>query len=119
MGLRRRSVLLLLSACAAALGAVSVLAAHGVFAARGARRSSSSTPAVPVPKPITPTFRQHLLQLLGNFTALADAHGLEYWMCSGTLLGAIRDGGFISWVGVARCACGRLADCQPWLCCDR
>ena len=64
MGLRRRSVLLLLSACAAALGAVSVLAAHGVFAARGARRSSSSTPAVPVPKPITPTFRQHLLQLL-------------------------------------------------------
>jgi hypothetical protein len=75
---------------------VSVFAALSYLVERPGRIiGRSAWPAGP--KPLPQTFRQHLLQLLGNFTALADSLGLEYWMCSGTLLGAVRDGGLIPW----------------------
>jgi hypothetical protein len=49
------------------------------------------------PVPVPPSLRATLKHLLSNFTAIADEHALEYWMCSGTLLGAVREGGFIEW----------------------
>lgn len=92
----RRSARLKRSACVAAIGAASVFAALSYLVGRPWHIiGSSARPAEP--KPLPQTFRQHLLQLLGNFTALADSLGLEYWMCSGTLLGAVRNGGLIPW----------------------
>ena len=35
--------------------------------------------------------------LLGEFVELCEAHGLEYFLSYGTLLGAVRQGGFIPW----------------------
>lgn len=37
------------------------------------------------------------LQLLRDFDAFCQEHGLTYWMISGTLIGAVRHGGFIPW----------------------
>lgn len=37
------------------------------------------------------------LQLMRDFDALCRDNGLTYWMSSGTLLGAVRHGGFIPW----------------------
>lgn len=49
------------------------------------------------PCPVSPDFHATLLSLFANFTALADKHSLEYWVCAGTLLGAVRHRGLISW----------------------
>ena len=49
------------------------------------------------PVPVPAAFKANLLGLLGNFSKLARWHDLEYWMCAGTLLGAVRDGGLIPW----------------------
>ena len=37
------------------------------------------------------------LDVLCRFSELCDAHGLKYYLVGGTLLGAIRNGGFIPW----------------------
>ena len=36
-------------------------------------------------------------KLLGEFDALCKANGIDYWMLFGTLLGAVRNEGFIPW----------------------
>jgi lipopolysaccharide cholinephosphotransferase len=38
-----------------------------------------------------------MLRLLKAFHAICEAHGLRYWLDAGTLLGAVRHGGFIPW----------------------
>ena len=47
----------------------------------------NNIPSPAGPKRVPPKFKQQLLELLRIFTTLADAHGLEYWILSGTLLG--------------------------------
>ena len=37
------------------------------------------------------------LRMLDAFTAFCDRHGLSFYLCGGTLLGAVRHGGFIPW----------------------
>ena len=54
-------------------------------------------------------------QLLHEFDALCRAHGLDYWLAFGTLLGAVRHGGFIPWdddidVGMMRDDAEKLID---------
>lgn len=38
-----------------------------------------------------------MLDILAQVTAVADKHGIPYWLSGGTLLGAARHGGFIPW----------------------
>ena len=38
-----------------------------------------------------------MLRLLRITDAICKKYGLNYWLCSGTLLGAVRHGGFIPW----------------------
>lgn len=38
-----------------------------------------------------------MLRLLKSFHAICEEHGLRYWLDAGTLLGAVRHGGFIPW----------------------
>lgn len=45
---------------------------------------------------MTPAQKQ-LLEVLKHFVAVCEANGLQYWICGGTLLGAIRHKGFIPW----------------------
>ncbi|MDR1853156.1 MAG: LicD family protein [Propionibacteriaceae bacterium] len=51
-------------------------------------------------EPFTPRFyefRQETLQILLEFDRLCKERGWTYYLLGGTLLGAIRDGGFIPW----------------------
>lgn len=41
--------------------------------------------------------QKYLLGLLKEIDAICQAHGVEYTICGGTLLGAFRHGGFIPW----------------------
>ena len=41
--------------------------------------------------------QQLLLEMLDRFTAYCEKHGLRYYLVGGTLLGAVRHQGFISW----------------------
>ena len=38
-----------------------------------------------------------MLEMLKYFDTLCQAHGITYWLSSGTLIGAVRHGGFIPW----------------------
>lgn len=42
-------------------------------------------------------FQLGCTKLLAEFDALCEEHSLQYWMVFGTLLGAVRHGGFIPW----------------------
>lgn len=42
------------------------------------------------------TFKK-LLKILKLWNEIANEHGIEYWACAGTLLGAVRHSGFIPW----------------------
>lgn len=41
--------------------------------------------------------QQYLLQVLNAFDAFCSKNGIQYFACYGTLIGAIRHGGFIPW----------------------
>lgn len=44
--------------------------------------------------------RQHqlrMLEILDHVDAVCKKHHIDYWLCSGTLLGAVRHGAFIPW----------------------
>ena len=41
--------------------------------------------------------KNRLYQILSDFADFCDANGLRYYLCYGTLLGAVRHHGFIPW----------------------
>lgn len=56
-----------------------------------------------------------LLDMIVDLDALCRKHGLSYFLCAGTALGAVRHGGFIPWdedvdIGMPRCDYDRLTD---------
>ena len=38
-----------------------------------------------------------MLEVLKAFSEICNENGIQWWLCSGTLLGAARHGGFIPW----------------------
>ena len=38
-----------------------------------------------------------MLEMLQYIDFVCKKHNIRYWLCSGTLLGAVRHGGFIPW----------------------
>lgn len=42
-------------------------------------------------------YQLYLLEMLNDFDALCKKLGVEYWLSQGTVLGAVRHGGFIPW----------------------
>ncbi len=42
-------------------------------------------------------YQLHLLNMLKDFDAICVTLGVKYWLSSGTVLGAVRHGGFIPW----------------------
>jgi hypothetical protein len=50
-----------------------------------------------VPRKIPSSFREALFSALGNFTSIAERFSLEYYVCGGTLLGAVWHGTLIPW----------------------
>jgi hypothetical protein len=53
--------------------------------------SSSNEPSMPQKA------KAKLMQLMVGFDRIARMHGLDYWMAGGTLLGTVRNGGFVPW----------------------
>ena len=45
----------------------------------------------------TVNIQQRLLYMLTHFARIAEKHDIQYWLCAGTLIGAIRHKGFIPW----------------------
>lgn len=45
----------------------------------------------------TVKIQHRLLYMLTHFTRIAEKHDIKYWLCAGTLIGAIRHKGFIPW----------------------
>lgn len=41
--------------------------------------------------------QEQILSVFKRYVAFCEAHGLCYWICSGTLIGSVRHGGFIPW----------------------
>lgn len=41
--------------------------------------------------------QQHLLESMIEFDKICRDNNIEYWLCAGSLLGAVRHGGFIPW----------------------
>ena len=41
--------------------------------------------------------QQRMLEILLHIDEVCTEHNIKYWLSSGTLLGAVRHGGFIPW----------------------
>lgn len=71
--------------------------------------------SIPKPRGEKRLFQAGCARLLRDFDALCEEHGIDYWIHFGTLLGAVRHGGFIPWdddvdLGMMRADIARLAD---------
>lgn len=71
--------------------------ARGVDEAQSRDSSTSSGLPDHVPGPELRDLQLVELSILREFVRLCEAHGLRYYLAYGTLLGAIRHGGFIPW----------------------
>lgn len=65
------------------------------------RTASHRVPAVRLPAPALRLIREPVLARMADLLEYADRvlgeHGIPYWISCGTLLGAVRHGGFIPW----------------------
>lgn len=74
-----------------------------------------------MPKYDIKQLQDRLLEILIAFDKVCREHGLRYCICGGTLLGAVRHGGFIPWDDDLDCSMPRpdyerfIAHCREWL----
>lgn len=59
--------------------------------------SASGDPGASTTDPLGRPYRAALLDLLGKLLDVCRRHGLQVWANGGTMLGAVRHGGFIPW----------------------